>query len=311
MKKVLFIFLSIAFLFPYHLFAAEIFYDADTRKVKANTEFEVGVFLNAESENINAFEGKIIFPHDLLDLKEIRDGNTIVNFWIEKPHKRQETRDKEQGTRNKEQGEILFSGITPGGFQGNNGLLFSAVFEAKSEGLARFEINDARVLRNDGTGSPAALTIAPFEMTISSEAPAVTPIVTKVKDRERPETFRPEIARDESLFDGEWFLVFATQDKASGVDHYEVQEARNKVQGIFKRWRAAESPYVLLDQELRSYIFVKAIDKAGNTRIVKLMPQNPLRWYENYENWIILILGLVIAYAVYKAARSKRQGARK
>ena len=103
MKKVLFIFLSIAFLFPYHLFAAEIFYDADTRKVKANTEFEVGVFLNAESENINAFEGKIIFPHDLLDLKEIRDGNTIVNFWIEKPHKRQETRNKEQGTRNNKQ----------------------------------------------------------------------------------------------------------------------------------------------------------------------------------------------------------------
>ena len=87
------------FLFSGSIFAAEIFYDADTRKIKENTEFEVGVFLNAESENINAFEGKIIFPHDLLDLKEIRDGNTIVNFWIEKPHKRQETRDKEQGEK--------------------------------------------------------------------------------------------------------------------------------------------------------------------------------------------------------------------
>jgi len=300
MKKVLFIFLSIAFLFPYHLFAAEIFYDADTRKVKANTEFEVGVFLNAESENINAFEGKIIFPHDLLDLKEIRDGNTIVNFWIEKPHKRQETRNKEQGTRNKEQGEILFSGITPGGFQGNNGLLFSAVFEAKSEGLARFEINDARVLRNDGTGSPAALTIAPFEMTISSEAPAVTPIVTKVKDTEPPETFRPEIARDESLFGGKWFLVFATQDKASGVDHYEAKESRQRILALFQKWSRTESLHVLRDQELRSYIFVKAVDKAGNVRIEKILPRNPLRWYENYENWIIIILGLVIAYAIKK-----------
>ena len=294
MKKVLFIFLSIAFLFPYHLFAAEIFYDADTRKVKANTEFEVGVFLNAESENINAFEGKIIFPHDLLDLKEIRDGNTIVNFWIEKPHKRQETRNKEQGTRNKEQGEILFSGITPGGFQGNNGLLFSAVFEAKSEGLARFEINDARVLRNDGTGSPAALTIAPFEMTISSEAPAVTPIVTKVKDTEPPETFRPEIARDESLFGGKWFLVFATQDKASGVDHYEAKESRQRILALFQKWSRTESLHVLRDQELRSYIFVKAVDKAGNVRIEKILPQNPLGWYENHENWIIIILGVFL-----------------
>jgi len=275
------------------VFAAEISFDTKTNEIAVGQQFQASIVLNTDNEAINAFEGKIIFPHDLLDLKEIRDGNTIVNFWIEKPHKRQETRDKEQG-------EILFSGITPGGFQGNNGLLFSAVFEAKSEGLARFEINDARVLRNDGTGSPAALTIAPFEMTISSEAPAVTPIVTKVKDTEPPETFRPEIARDESLFGGKWFLVFATQDKASGVDHYEAKESRQRILALFQKWSRTESLHVLRDQELRSYIFVKAVDKAGNVRIEKILPRNPLRWYENYENWIIIILGLVIAYAIKK-----------
>ena len=90
MKKFFFIFLSIAFLFPYHLFAAEIFYDADTRKVKANTEFEVGVFLSAESENINAVEGILRFPADILEFKELNDGNSIVNFWVERPSRRVE-----------------------------------------------------------------------------------------------------------------------------------------------------------------------------------------------------------------------------
>jgi len=45
---------------------------------------------------------------------------------------------------------------------------------------------------------------------------------------------------------------------------------------------------------------VKAIDKAGNERIVKINPQNPLGWYENYENWLIIVLGLIIAYAIKK-----------
>jgi len=296
--------LLLGLILPQLVFAADIFFRAKTSGVRVGGQFEVKLLINTPEESVNAFEGKITFPQDILELKEIRDGNTIVNFWIEKPHKRQETRDKEQG-------EILFSGITPGGFQNNNGLLFSAVFETKSEGVARFEINDARVLRNDGTGSSASLTIALLEMTISSEAPAVTPAVTKVKDTEPPETFRPEIARDESLFDGKWFLAFATQDKGLGIGRYEIKETRSRISGLFSKWISVESPYALRDQKLKSYIFVKAVDKAGNVRIEKILPRNPLRWYENYENWIILILGLVIAYAVYKAARSKRQGARK
>ena len=111
----------------------------------------------------------------------------------------------------------------------------------------------------------------------------------------------PEIARDESISDDKWFIVFATQDKASGVDHYEVKESRQKILTFFSRWRAAESPHVLKDQELRSYIFVKAVDKTGNERIVKLSPQNSLRWYENYENWIILIvIAVVFAFGAKK-----------
>lgn len=271
---------------PQFVFAADIFFGAKTNEVRISEQFEIKLFVNTPEESVNAFEGKIIFPGDLVGVKEIRDGNSIINFWIDQPK-----------TNNS---AITFSGITPGGFQGNNGLLFSAVFEAKSEGVARFEVGDARVLRNDGTGSPAILTIAPFEMKISSEAPAVIPAVTKVKDTEPPESFVPAISRDESIANGKWFVVFATQDKASGIDHYEIKESRQRILNLFGKWITAESPYILMDQELRSYIFVKTVDKAGNTRVEKIPPQNPLRWYENYENWLIIVLGLAVAYVIKK-----------
>lgn len=282
--KILFVF-SLGIILPQMVFSAQISFDAKTTRAQIGEKFEVSLFVNAEQESINAFEGKIVFPRDILDLKEIRDGNTIVNFWIEKP--------KNQN------GAIAFSGVTPGGFNGGKGLIFSAIFEAKKEGVAKFEINDARVLRNDGVGSTAILTTAPFGVAVFEGAPAEIPAIPKVKDRELPESFVPEIAKDETIFEGKWFVVFATQDKASGIDHYEIKESRQIIFGMFKKWTFAESPHVLRDQELRSFMFVKAVDKSGNERIIKIAPRNPLAWYENYENWIMIIVGVFLFIILY------------
>ncbi|PIQ31119.1 MAG: hypothetical protein CO061_04550 [Candidatus Yonathbacteria bacterium CG_4_9_14_0_2_um_filter_47_74] len=43
----------------------------------------------------------------------------------------------------------------------------------------------------------------------------------------------------------------------------------------------------------------------AGTRIEKILPRNPLRWHENYENWLVIMLGLVIASA--SAARFARR----
>ena len=286
--------LLLGLILPQLVFAANLFFGAKTNEVGVGEQFEAKLLINTPEESVNAFEGKIIFPSNLVKVKEMRDGNSIVNFWIDKP--------KAQN------GAIAFSGITPGGFQGNNGLLFSAVFEAKSEGIARFEINDAKVLRNDGTGSPAVFTAMPLEMAISLKAPAApSTAVTTVKDTESPESFVPEISRDETIANGKWFVVFATQDKASGIDHYEIKESRQRFFVIFQKWSQAESLYILQDQELRSFIFVKAVDKAGNKRIIQIAPRNALLWYNNYGNWFIIIVGvLALLLAIKKLWRKKR-----
>lgn len=110
-------------------------------------------------------------------------------------------------------------------------------------------------------------------------------------DTTPPEQFTLEIAEIE----GKQYLVFSTIDKTSGVDHYEVFEQppknffeilSNKLKSEDK-WQIAQSPYLLEDQELESIIKVKAVDKAGNTRIAEIVPP------EKPFPWLVIILVLV------------------
>ena len=110
------------------------------------------------------------------------------------------------------------------------------------------------------------------------------------KDTDPPELFTPEITSDSNVFDGRWFLVFAAQDKGSGVANYAVHESRQiKSQIATKDWNAAESPYLLNDQKLKSYIYIKAVDKAGNERFIVLPPKFA-PWYKKPIVDIILTL---------------------
>lgn len=297
---------------PFPIYGAELFFETRNRELGVGQEFRIDLRLNTEGENINAVEGKVIFSAELLELEEVRDGNSIINFWVEKPFLNSKS-------------YILYSGITPGGFNSEKGLIFSAIFEARQEGIAKFEINDTRVLRNDGSGSTAKLEVQNLEFSIqdlgAKETPYPKSYILYPQDNELPESFAPEIAKDATLFDGKWFVVFATQDKASGVDHYEVLEYRRQDLGFrelmfkffpkfyilySKSWISnAESPHVLTDQELRSFVWIKAVDKAGNERIATVEPYYPMKWYENWLIWIIIAIIGAIAYLIWRGFKSR------
>ena len=117
-------------------------------------------------------------------------------------------------------------------------------------------------------------------------------------DATSPEEFKPEIGKAPAVFEGKYFLSFVTQDRMSGVAHYEVAELRRTLLGGTeekKEWKVGESPYLLEDQSLRSVIKVKAVDKAGNERIEEIVPPYKVTW-KDIIPWIILviIIGLVI-----------------
>lgn len=260
--------------------AAELSLKSDDEEIGIGSQFIANLFLSTR-ENINAIEGKIIFPRDLLELKEIRDGNSIVNFWVERPFADDEG--------------IYFSGITPGGYSGENGLIFFAIFQAKKEGKGIVELKNIRMLLNDGAGTPSDAEIYNLQFTISNQlvgwrAGESVFLVSDIgeKDAESPEDFTPQIASDKNIFDGKYFLVFATQDKGASVDYYAVRE------GWFGGFNKAESPYILENQALAKTIFVKAVDKSGNEKMAKISAPNPAPWYKNYFIIVIIILAALI-----------------
>ncbi len=264
-------------------FAAEMSFDSENKEISVGDQIKIGVFLSAD-KSVNAVEGRIIYPTELLTLKDVQDGDSLINFWIEEP--------------NSQNSPMVFSGITPGGFKGQKGLLFSLIFETKQKtGLADISVSDANVLLNDGRGSPDILSISPFQLDITERTTDREPIVITIKDTEPPEIFQPQIARDESIFDGKRFLVFATQDKKTGIAGYFIRESRQKLDQTKiagESWTPAQSPYLLKDQELKSYIYVKAVDKAGNERLAALTPRYPLSWFEENLIWVIMVISAAI-----------------
>ena len=99
---------------PSFVFAAEIRIDSYKAEVKIGEQFVVAVIVHSEKQ-LNAIEGRLVFPEDLLSVREIRDGNSVINFWIKKP-------------QSESLGGIVFSGITPGGFSDPNNFVFAFFF---------------------------------------------------------------------------------------------------------------------------------------------------------------------------------------
>ena len=275
---------------PSFVFAAEIRIDSYKAEVKIGEQFVVAVIVHSEKQ-LNAIEGRLVFPEDLLSVREIRDGNSVINFWIKKP-------------QSESLGGIVFSGITPGGFSDPNNFVFAVVFEAKGEGAAAVTLQETTALRNDGAGTKEPLSVHNVNIVINPGDSNARK--ESLSDNAPPEDFTPIIARDQNIFDDKYFFVFAAQDKGSGIDHYEVKEFRFALISFLSQWVRAESPYVLKDQELKSRIVVKAIDNSGNERIATIAPRYPLSWYDHIPIIGILIVMLISCVVVFKKIWRRR-----
>jgi len=295
-----FVFLIFNFLFFVRTVSATILYfDSSYHDFYVGDEFEAVLMLNTENQNINAVEGKIILSKNLR-VEKILDGDSIINLWIQKP-------------AINSQNELAFSGIIPGGFVGQlspqvkgllPGVILRMILKVRSAGEVKIDTANTRVLLNDGRGTETSLSILTLSA-ITKEGTRTGPGTAIRQDKTPPELFTPEISRSPDTFNNQWFLVFATQDKGYGIDHYEINEVSPIIHNIpwlgkliiSGTFKIAESPYLLKDQGLQSYIYVKAVDKAGNERIAMLKPQQPFKWYEYLLFFIIIILAGIGFYS--------------
>ncbi|MBI4991761.1 MAG: hypothetical protein HZB99_00900 [Candidatus Harrisonbacteria bacterium] len=260
--------------------AAKIFFNSELGdKAGVGQVIPVDILLDTQRESINAVEMKIRYAKDLLRPVSFSDGNSLINLWVEKT--------------NPDQEPLIFRGIVPGGYSGQ-GLLLRIYFETLGTGRAAVELDPilTSVLLNDGEGTAARVSLANFALDIARDYSSEKLLET---DTYPPESFQPVIADDATVFGGKYFVVFATQDKGSGMDHYEVQE-NIKAEPEVGKWRLAGSPHhVLNDQNLESYVFVKAVDKSGNERI-EIIPPKGVRYgdWGVYIYWIFVFIVLLV-----------------
>lgn len=266
--------------------AAEIGFAAPKVEFALEEEFAVSVFLNTNGEPINALEGEIVYPANLLELKEVRDGNSVINLWIEKPH-------SVAGNT------IVFSGITPGGYNGDHGLLLTAIFRTKTSGSGAVVLSKTAALVADGAGTPAPMSTGSFNFSVSSVLFDQSQQLPAAPDMVAPEKFIPSISHSPDIFNGQYFIAFATQDKGTGIDHYEVCE------GDKNTCVTAGSPYLLLNQELNKTVFVKAFDKSGNEQVATVAAPNPEFNY-GVILFIAAVLFLTFAYFIKRKILLKK-----
>ncbi len=255
LPKIIFVFM-ITFFVSNQVFASgsDVIFDFPDHSVQTGVPFSVKVLIENSDESINAIEGVLHYDPAAFKFVDIVDGDSVVTAWVEKP----------QAT---EEGKIIFSGIMAGGYLGTiypltnttePGILFELILIPNTSGSEFITLSDTVVYKNDGLGT--AVYIATKRLEIVSGVDGYSNYIEVVDDI-RPLVFSPIISKNEDVFEGRYFLVFDTQDKESGIDHFEVKEGRGG-------WIVASSPYVLEDQSLKSRIKVKAIDKSGNERIV-------------------------------------------
>jgi len=265
--------------------ASQLLWQSSSQILAPGQIWQLDLNLSVAEQSINAVAATVTYPSYFLDLVDISDGNSIIALWLDKIE---------------EQGSFSFSGVIPGGFSGilnpqyqapQPGKIVSLIFKVKEqEGQGRIDLEKVEVLLHDGLGTSDQVVLNSYDFTINQEAAKKLEMPSQdlwPEDMRGPEDFNLNLARDPNLFDGQWVLIFATQDKISGLDHYEVKEGKNE-------FITATSPYLLQDQTLSQDIEIKAVDRAGNETIAKMPAQMPGLGYEKYLIWVIMLLVLVI-----------------
>lgn len=277
-------------LFPVVASAAELYLEPSEGQYHIGDTFLLDIRLDSQGQYINTAQVDLEFSSDVLLVKEFSRGDSILTLWVKEPE------------FDNDKGVISFSGGVPGGYFGDNGLLGRVVFQVINSSLsASTEIkfsNTSQVLLNDGVGTVADL----------SRKGAFLPILTRreiprnewarvlLEDKTAPESFDVVIQKDPLIFQGKHFVVFSTDDKQSGIDYYEVKEGEDE-------WQKVKSPHLLKDQSLKNPIIVRAVDKAGNQRIIYYPGRQP--WLEILSALFVFIVLIVVFLWLVRKRKNK------
>jgi hypothetical protein len=249
-KIIALIFFCLSSLVPARSFAASLSLTASPAVVRPGDVVEVTLSLDTDDLPVNALEGEVSIPQGF-SFVSTKEDSSFVSIWLERPRF--------------EKGTVRFSGVIPGGYNGEigpywvgkrPGEVFSLVLRAVGTD-AVVSASLTRLLAHDGKGTAVAVSPTKLRLSVSDRAPeSLHGSITD--DLVPPEPFDIELGIIDTSGKAKRFVAFNSYDKGSGIAFYSVQEEGGE-------FVSAESPYVLLDQGARNVV-VRAYDKAGNIR---------------------------------------------
>ena len=288
-------------------FASRLFFEIPSNQPQTD---QVVVILKVDPENktINALEGTITYTDNLRPIR-IDSGNSVVRFWLDTPIFSATER------------TASFSGFMPGGYKGTlssnwsgtkPGTVMTLYFALIKSGRVEIDISDTKVLLNDGEATKDIARVESFVANLSQQYPIFSS--QNIPDTEKPEKFTPFISSDPDMFDGKYYVGFNTKDTGKGIDHYEVAESKDMPRNSENLpWKITRSPFPLSDQSLESYVYVKAVDKDGNSQISIIPPRNfnfklKISPAVMFLSITLTFLGLLVLYIITRKDTRKFQG---
>lgn len=324
MFKKQYIVVILFFLFPIFVNGATLSIDTDLDTIGPNDNFIVTVKVDELITCINTIDAELSFDKDKIKYVDFLSGESIISLWVDSPSNFSAKEINNSGV-------IKFSGGIPGGYcgkvPGDPGdsnyvakILFKADQDVHNIGALKtsIEFQKLDVYIHDGLGTLDEVT--PIDKTLDIKSTSTETIDSEVlirTDKISPEPFVVSLFQNSEIFNGRYYIVFHAVDKQTGIDHYEVMEItpeelygdlqkKSWLERLFLRkkqsaeWkRTIERPYLLSDQSLESIIKVKAVDKAGNERLVEYVPDKKIvvdneKVVYNLSYILLLILGAVI-----------------
>ncbi len=288
--KHLFLILTI-FLVANTALASDVFF-SPAKDVALGEYIQTTILITADKP-INAISGTITFDPTFVSLEAPKTGDSIVKYWL-------------KGIKPKSSsGRVEFSGLIPGGFRGTNGKVVTLFFKTLREGRASIGLTNIKVLLNDGSGTSDVVTMTNTSVNIlpKKNNTKIWRIKDILSDASSPENFVASIIKTDKAFDSKYFLAFSAEDSDSGVESFYMLESKiqlplDTLYGNEEiKWREIENPAILKDQKLKSFIYVKSVDFAGNENIIEIIPTLDASgdsFINKAYKIAIIIIGLVV-----------------
>ncbi len=270
--------------------AASLYLEENKINVVGSDEILIDLMVDTLDKSINAIKGEIKFDSQDLKINSIRVGNSIINFWVDTPKLGPD-------------GPIKFAGIIPTGFTGKEGLVLQLVVAGQVKSDTKLNFQNLEIFLNDGLGTKESLPNISFDLKENMVSMNENP---KSVDSLPPENFTPEIGRDQNIFENQWFVVFVTKDRGSTVQYYAIKEVPIPLLALFKKYKKVESPAILENQDLKSFILIKAVDESGNERVVTVDPANKTWWQRHYF-YLFIFAVVIIMNTLFSYNKNKQK----